>query len=499
MAKVASELNAPSPVRPLPGPRGPSATESDKTAKSSFATLLDSNAASKPARQADRREADVPSPRRRNEAPPLKAGDKAQDTQQKPPVAANQAPKAATEAKDAQEPAVSGSTDTTSTDLQAIADRKTAESAADAKTIGKNANAVDAGEKDPGKAAGSDSNKDPAADLLATETAVSVVQPKLPDAPPVTVLPVPSLALSAAAPAPSAEPAAPAIAADGDAAGAAPTPADVIGEIAGINGGRKPTSAKAPAAPSAATAPPSPATNGATDDSPALTGNTAPTGKEPSAKTAIAAVAAEAQAPAKDDKAAPEPVKSTAEAHGAVKAGTDAMQPLGLVGTGGTAAGNTTQAPTAAAAPQTMASTLAVPIPALAVEIATQASAGKSHFDIRLDPPELGRINVRLEVDHDGSITSHIIADHADTLDLLKRDAPQLERALQQAGLKTGDNALAFSLNDQNLNRGNNTPLPTPQNTAQIMLSEDDPAPLEALRQGYGRLLGLGGGLDIRV
>ena len=37
------------------------------------------------------------------------------------------------------------------------------------------------------------------------------------------------------------------------------------------------------------------------------------------------------------------------------------------------------------------------------------------------------------------------------------------------------------------------------QTGAQLIIPDDDPAPLEAMRQGYGRLLGLGGGLDIRV
>jgi hypothetical protein len=37
------------------------------------------------------------------------------------------------------------------------------------------------------------------------------------------------------------------------------------------------------------------------------------------------------------------------------------------------------------------------------------------------------------------------------------------------------------------------------QTAAHLVIPDDDPAPLEAMRQGYGRLLGLGGGLDIRV
>jgi hypothetical protein len=61
--------------------------------------------------------------------------------------------------------------------------------------------------------------------------------------------------------------------------------------------------------------------------------------------------------------------------------------------------------------------------------------------------------------------------------------------------LKTSDNGLQFSLRQQDSNH-DDTPA---QNTAQVIIPEDDAAPLEALRQGYGRLLGLGGGLDIRV
>ena len=49
------------------------------------------------------------------------------------------------------------------------------------------------------------------------------------------------------------------------------------------------------------------------------------------------------------------------------------------------------------------------------------------------------------------------MVERADTLDLLKRDAAQLERALQQAGLKTSDNALEFSLRQQALRSSDDT------------------------------------------
>lgn len=159
------------------------------------------------------------------------------------------------------------------------------------------------------------------------------------------------------------------------------------------------------------------------------------------------------------------------------------------------AAANATPAVTTPA--QVQAQAAAVPLTGLAVEIATQSSAGKNHFEIRLDPPELGRINVHLDVDRDGNVSTKLVVDRADTLDLLKRDASSLERALQQAGLKTSDNAMEFSLRQHAFSQDDKGA--QAGTGSGITLSDDDPAPLEALRQGYGRLLGLGGGLDIRV
>ena len=138
-----------------------------------------------------------------------------------------------------------------------------------------------------------------------------------------------------------------------------------------------------------------------------------------------------------------------------------------------------------------------VPVAGLAVEIAAQARAGRNRFEIRLDPPELGRIDVRLDMDKDGNVTSRMMVERPDTLDLLRRDAHALERALNQAGLKTSDNALEFQLRDQGFaNNDNNRQ--NPRETAQLIVPDEDAAVLEAKR-GYGRLLGLGNGLDISV
>jgi chemotaxis protein MotD len=137
----------------------------------------------------------------------------------------------------------------------------------------------------------------------------------------------------------------------------------------------------------------------------------------------------------------------------------------------------------------------AVPVAGLAVEIVSRAQDGLHRFDIRLDPPELGRIDVRLDVDRDGNVTSRLVVERVETLDLLRRDAPNLERAFQQAGLKTSDQGLQFSLRDQAFS-GRDNDANTPA-MARIVLA-DDIEPIETQRH-YGRLAGLGNGVDIRV
>jgi chemotaxis protein MotD len=137
-----------------------------------------------------------------------------------------------------------------------------------------------------------------------------------------------------------------------------------------------------------------------------------------------------------------------------------------------------------------------VPIAGLAVEIVSRAQDGSRRFDIRLDPPELGRIDVRLDVDSGGNVTSRLTVERADTLDLLRRDAPQLERALQHAGLNT-EGGLQFSLRDQNF--ANREQMPRDAAPTHLIVPDDEPAAADAARRGYGRLIGLGGGVDIRV
>ena len=82
---------------------------------------------------------------------------------------------------------------------------------------------------------------------------------------------------------------------------------------------------------------------------------------------------------------------------------------------------------------------------ALALKVAAHSADGSSNFSIRLDPPELGRIEVNLNVNSDGHAEAQLSADKPQTLELLQKDAPQLERALRDVGLNLAG-GLAFSL-----------------------------------------------------
>jgi flagellar hook-length control protein FliK len=85
----------------------------------------------------------------------------------------------------------------------------------------------------------------------------------------------------------------------------------------------------------------------------------------------------------------------------------------------------------------------------LGVTIAAKSLQGLHQFDIRLDPPDLGRVQVKLTVDDAGQAQASLVVDKPQTLDLLQRDSSSLNRVLTDAGLNLSNNGLSFSLRDQ--------------------------------------------------
>ncbi len=156
-----------------------------------------------------------------------------------------------------------------------------------------------------------------------------------------------------------------------------------------------------------------------------------------------------------------------------------------------------TTAPGATAAPARPLPTAYQPMPnpinmgQLAFEMVRQVHQGTSRFTIRLDPPELGRVDVRLNVDASGAVTARLTVDRTETLDLFQRDQRTLERALAQAGLDASRTSLEFSLRQNpfaNMSGGDQHSA-HPGHTPTSRISRDDgreasPLPAVTLHRG---------------
>jgi hypothetical protein len=65
---------------------------------------------------------------------------------------------------------------------------------------------------------------------------------------------------------------------------------------------------------------------------------------------------------------------------------------------------------------------------------------------LQLDPPELGRIEVRLDFGKEKGMKAHIVTEKPEAYMMMQRDAQLLERSLQDAGIDTAADGLTFEL-----------------------------------------------------
>jgi flagellar hook-length control protein FliK len=164
-------------------------------------------------------------------------------------------------------------------------------------------------------------------------------------------------------------------------------------------------------------------------------------------KTAAAASVAAAQvtANATADASAPAGAGASANAQVAATAsvtGPSAPQPADALRLG--------------AAAYQAAAPAAVNLPQLAFDIARHIQQGSSHFQVRLDPADLGRVDVKLAIDSTGTVNAHLTVERPETLDLLKRDSSALSQALNQPGTDGSKTNLQFSLSQNPFTRQDN-------------------------------------------
>jgi len=162
---------------------------------------------------------------------------------------------------------------------------------------------------------------------------------------------------------------------------------------------------------------------------------------------------------------------------------------------GGDAAGLTrTGQPGAAASPGEQ----------VALQIQRSVAGGGDRITVQLQPRDLGGVEIRLDFSGD-AVRAAVTAERPETLELLQRDARSLERALNDAGLKTDSGSLSFDLRGQGRDGragadGNAAPdegepgEAEPEASAEPVLAGEDPL----LTHSYA-LRFVPGRLDIRI
>jgi flagellar hook-length control protein FliK len=103
-----------------------------------------------------------------------------------------------------------------------------------------------------------------------------------------------------------------------------------------------------------------------------------------------------------------------------------------------------------------------------------------------------------LEIDHKGNTSTKLIVERAETLDMLQRDARNLEKALQSAGLKTDAGGLEFTLRQDTQTQQNQPNAPQSPHRPDVLQIEEEVSAQVAL--GNASLAAqLRGGVDIRI
>lgn len=241
--------------------------------------------------------------------------------------------------------------------------------------------------------------------------------PALHPTPPAAPAPVP-IAGAAATPAARSQPAS----SDGEAVGSRPAAPAAPPSLEGATLGASPARAASPSAdtrPAAAAGP----VDGTTTDR-------ARTDAAPSADARAASPVEVTQASAGD--AAPASGRSTGAA------GPAAVAPT------------LPNAPPASQAGQPAALPPAPPEAGVVVQVHTrivERFEGRARqIEVRLDPPELGRVDVRIEIGSDQRVHAVLSAHDAAALAELKRGADDLRSALADAGLDLADDGLQFDM-----------------------------------------------------
>ena len=135
----------------------------------------------------------------------------------------------------------------------------------------------------------------------------------------------------------------------------------------------------------------------------------------------------------------------------------------------------------------------------ISIKVTKALEAGIDKITIQLRPAHMGRVEVKMEMIQDNRVSALIIADNRETLDALKNDSRELQRALMEAGLSADSGDLNFSLRGEE-NQGQDDK----GSSGRPLTGEEDIADLEemiieeAIIASDGRVL-TQGRIDVRA
>ncbi|GGZ19743.1 flagellar hook-length control protein FliK [Asticcacaulis endophyticus] len=115
---------------------------------------------------------------------------------------------------------------------------------------------------------------------------------------------------------------------------------------------------------------------------------------------------------------------------------------------GATAASSASSAATAQA--YVMSNQTADNIAALAANIHKRMDGKSMRFDMELRPSDMGRVDVRMEINADGKLSAHLSFDSPAAESEFRGRQDELRRQLEQSGFNLEDGSLSFSSRDQN-------------------------------------------------
>jgi flagellar hook-length control protein FliK len=200
--------------------------------------------------------------------------------------------------------------------------------------------------------------------------------------------------------------------------------------------------------------------------SPPVASTTAAATTEPAPK--VAAITKPADAPVKDGATTTADAKIVAAATVQADSKSDTADVAAQANTNAVAFPVAAQAAGRTIPAAYQAATSPINMAQVAFEMVRQVHQGQSRFSIRIDPPELGRVDVRMHVDASGNVNARLTVERSETLDMFQRDRGSLEKALTQAGLDGAKTNLEFSLkqnpfagmagHDQRPSQGNSSP-----------------------------------------